>query len=88
MVRYIPNGKVHWVIAAKTDAAGGIDYLVRIDNVIIRRIADALGESLAATRTLPGSVADCVQIGSEEALIPDLDVVQSVVASAWKRLSR
>ena len=50
--------------------------------------ADALGESLAATRTLPGSVADCVQIGSEEALIPDLDVVQSVVASAWKRLSR
>jgi chemosensory pili system protein ChpC len=50
--------------------------------------ADALGESLAATRTLPESVADCVQIGSEEALIPDLEVVQTLVGSAWKRLSR
>jgi len=50
--------------------------------------ADALGESLAAVRTLPASVADCVQIGSEEALIPDLDIVQTVVASAWKRLPR
>ena len=50
--------------------------------------ADALGESLAPIRTLPNSVADCVQIGSEEALIPDLDIVQSVVASAWKHLRR
>jgi len=48
---------------------------------------DALGESLAPVRALPNSVADCVQIGSEEALIPDLDIVQSVVASAWKRVS-
>ena len=50
--------------------------------------ADALGESLAPIRTLPDSVADCVQIGNEEALIPDLDIVQNVVASAWKSLRR
>jgi chemosensory pili system protein ChpC len=55
---------------------------------LIHADVDALGESLAATRTLPESVADCVQIGSEEALIPDLDIVQGLVASAWKRLSR
>jgi chemosensory pili system protein ChpC len=52
---------------------------------LIHADADALGESLAPVRTLPNSVADCVQIGNEEALIPDLDIVQSVVASAWKR---
>ena len=55
---------------------------------LIHADADALGESLASIRTLPNSVTDCVQIGSEEALIPDLDIVQSVVASAWKKLRR
>lgn len=55
---------------------------------LIHADADALGESLAPIRTLPDSVADCVQIGNEEALIPDLDIVQNVVASAWKSLRR
>lgn len=49
--------------------------------------ADALGDSMAAARTLPDTVADCVQIGSEEALIPDLTVIQTLVEKAWRKVS-
>jgi len=49
--------------------------------------ADALGESIAAARTLPDTVADCVQIGSEEALIPNLTVIQGLVEKTWKKVS-
>ena len=45
--------------------------------------ADALGESLRSDRDFPRTVADCVQIGSEEALIPDLEAVQALVEEAW-----
>ena len=45
--------------------------------------ADALGESLLATRSLPDTVADCVQIGNEEAFIPDLEIIQTMVESSW-----
>lgn len=48
---------------------------------------EALGPSLMETNNLPDTVADCVQIGSEQALIPDLQVVQSVVAKVWKSVS-
>ena len=37
-----------------------------------------------AERSLPESVADCVQIGNEEALIPNLSVIQALVESSWK----
>ena len=56
----------------------GIPRLFKADN-------DALGESMAAARTLPDTVADCVQIGSEEALIPNLGVIQTLVENAWKK---
>jgi chemosensory pili system protein ChpC len=49
--------------------------------------ADALGESIANARTLPETVADCVQIGSEEALIPNLAVIQALVEKTWKRVT-
>ena len=49
--------------------------------------ADALGESIANARTLPETVADCVQIGSEEALIPNLAVIQALVERTWKRVT-
>ena len=45
--------------------------------------ADALGKSLRGDRDFPPTVADCVLIGSEEALIPDLEVVQALVEQAW-----
>jgi len=45
---------------------------------------DALGPSLMAANNLPDTVADCVQIGSEQALIPNLDVIQTVVSEVWK----
>ena len=48
---------------------------------------EALGPSLMAANNLPDTVADCVQIGSEQALIPNLEVVQTVVAGVWKGLS-
>jgi chemosensory pili system protein ChpC len=48
---------------------------------------DALGESIADARTLPDTVADCVQIGSEEALIPNLAVIQALVDKTWKRVT-
>jgi chemosensory pili system protein ChpC len=48
--------------------------------------ADALGESLRGDRDFPRTVADCVQIGSEEALIPDLEAVQALVEEAWSNL--
>lgn len=46
--------------------------------------ADALGDSVLAEKNLPDVVADCVRIGSEEALIPDLEVLQVVVEQAWR----
>ena len=48
---------------------------------------EALGSSLMAANNLPDTVADCVQIGSEQALIPDMEVVQTVVSGVWKGLA-
>lgn len=48
---------------------------------------EALGPSLMATNNLPDTVADCVQIGSEQALVPNLEVVQTVVSKVWEGLS-
>ena len=49
--------------------------------------ADALGGSMLSTRSFPETVADCVQIGSEEALVPNLEIIQRLVAEAWKGFS-
>ena len=46
--------------------------------------ADALGDSIAESRSLPDTVDDCVRIGSEDALIPNLDVIQTLLEEAWK----
>lgn len=54
----------------------GIPRLINADE-------DALGESLLAARSLPDTVADCIQIGNEEALIPDLEVIQAMIESSW-----
>jgi chemosensory pili system protein ChpC len=59
----------------------GIPRLISAD-------ADALGESLLATRSLPDTVADCVQIGNEEALIPDLEIIQTMVETSWNDYKR
>ncbi len=44
---------------------------------------DALGGSMLGDRVLPRTVADCVRIGNEEALIPDLESIQTMVGKAW-----
>jgi len=44
---------------------------------------DALGSSMLGDRDLPDTVADCVRIGNEEALIPDLENIQTMVEKAW-----
>jgi len=49
--------------------------------------SDTLSDSIAAARTLPDTVADCVQIGSEEALIPNLTVIQELVEKSWAKVS-
>ena len=38
---------------------------------------------MLADRELPDTVVDCVRIGNEEALIPDLDNIQTMVERAW-----
>lgn len=48
--------------------------------------ADALGESLLPVRSLPDTVADCIQIGNEEALIPDLEIIQTMAEEAWSEV--
>jgi hypothetical protein len=48
--------------------------------------ADNLGDSIAAERTLPDTVADCVQIDNEEALIPNIAVIQALVEKAWEKV--
>ncbi len=49
---------------------------------------DVLGQSLLASRSLPDTVADCVQIGNEEALIPDLEIIQTMIESSWNDYTR
>jgi chemosensory pili system protein ChpC len=49
--------------------------------------ADALGGSMLSAKNLSDTVADCVQIGSEEALIPNLEIIQRLVAESWKGFS-
>jgi len=56
----------------------GIPRLIKAD-------ADALGDSMLAARSLPDTVADCVQIGNEEALIPNLEIIQTLVESSWAK---
>ncbi len=48
--------------------------------------ADALGVSLRRDRKFPATVADCVMIDSQEALIPDLEVIQALVEQVWRNL--
>jgi chemosensory pili system protein ChpC len=48
--------------------------------------ADSLGASLRSDRNIPATVADCLELDSEEALIPDLEVLQALVEEAWKNL--
>lgn len=55
---------------------------------LVQANADDLGESMAAGRSLPDSIADCVQIGNEEAMIPNLEHIQSIVASVWQDFRR
>ncbi len=44
---------------------------------------DALGGSMLGERELPDTVVDCVKIGNEEALLPDLEKIQVMVGKAW-----
>ncbi len=55
----------------------GIPRLVMADE-------DALGGSELAGRELPETVADVVSIGSESALIPNLELIQKLVEKAWQ----
>ena len=48
--------------------------------------ADSLGASLRADRNLPTTVADCVELDTAEALIPDLEAIQTLIEEAWKSL--
>jgi hypothetical protein len=59
----------------------GIPRLISAD-------ADALGDSLLASRNLPDTVADVVQIGNEEALIPNLETIEQSIGSVWAEFSR
>ncbi len=45
--------------------------------------ADALGESILESRNMPETVEDCVRIGSEEAFIPNLELIQTLLESEW-----
>ena len=47
---------------------------------------DALGDSILESMSLPNTVEDCVRIGSEEALIPNLEIIQALLEDAWKKL--
>ncbi len=49
---------------------------------------DALGGSVLGDRELPDTVADCVRIGNEEALIPDLENIQTMVGKAWAAVGK
>mgnify|MGYP000031208452 FL=1 len=48
--------------------------------------ADSLGASLRADRNLPTTVADCIELDTAEALIPDLEAIQTLIEEAWKSL--
>jgi chemosensory pili system protein ChpC len=45
--------------------------------------ADTLGESLSSGKDLPDTVADCVKAGEDEALIPQLEAIQTLIEDAW-----
>jgi len=47
---------------------------------------DALGSSVMGDREFPDTVLDCVRIGNEEALIPDLGNIQAMVGDAWSKV--
>jgi len=49
---------------------------------------DALGDSMLAERELPDTVADRVKIGNEEALLPDLENIQTMVGKAWAAVKK
>lgn len=49
--------------------------------------ADALGESIYDGKKCAEAVADLVQIGSEEALIPNLEIIQNMIEVEWSKCS-
>ena len=48
--------------------------------------ADSLGASLCGDRNFPPTVADCVELDSAQALIPDLEAIQALLEEGWKNL--
>lgn len=48
--------------------------------------SDALGESVLEGKDFSNVVADCVRIGSEEAIIPNLEVIQAMIEAEWKKM--
>ena len=68
-------------------AGAGLGFFAMVTAGIPRLFnadADALGGSMLSTKNLPETVADCVQIGSEEALIPNLEVIQTLIERSWE----
>ncbi len=69
--------KAHTQISFFAMVTAGIPRLFNAD-------ADALGDSILANRNFPDTVADGVQIGSETAVIPNLEIIQTMVEENWK----
>jgi chemosensory pili system protein ChpC len=70
-------------------AESGLSFYAMVTSDIPRLIqadAEALGDSIMGSREFPDTVADCVQIGNEAAVIPDLARVQALVESNWNAL--
>jgi len=68
-------------------AGGNLPFFAAVTTGIPRLVnadADMLGSSLRGGRDFEPVVADCVQLGGDEVLIPDLEAVQQLIEQAWR----
>lgn len=82
--------KVRLCVINSLNAGSGLPFYAMTAAAIPRLVnvdADALGESLkGSSNDLPDTVADLVRMDGEEALIPNLPLIQEMVESAWSDL--
>ncbi len=70
--------KVQSLLPFYATVTAGIPRLFNAD-------AEVLGDSLRSEKPPADTVADWVQLGGEEALIPNLETIQTLVEEVWKK---
>jgi len=82
------SARIAVVNSVKADS--GLNFYAMVTAGIPRLFSadeEGLGGAVQADEPRPDSVACRVQIGSEQALVPNMEVIQTLISETWEQLS-